>query len=170
MPVCLRSHFSDSYMCKASLLMILVCMFIHSAMRLAPPFLLPHSIAPLLRAYVSEISEARAVQLLRQHFAQRASEVLVPLNRYFTSLISSSSSPNPNPSLSTSSSKAAGSLPPFLPSAFFASLKQHGSPLPFRTRAKQKEFYERWLRSPAFAVWMRERDEEARNVLGGRRA
>lgn len=151
-----------------------ICIFIYSSMRLTPRFLLSCSDVPLcgfLHAYVSELPEARAVQLLRQHFAQRASEVLVPLNRYFTSLISSSSSPNPNPSFSTNNNpKTTASLPPFLPSAFFASLKQHGSPLPFRTRAKQKEFYERWLRSPAFAVWMRERDEEARNVLGGRRA
>ena len=120
--------------------------------------------------------EARAVQQLRLHFARRASEVLVPLNRYCTSLISSSSSTavssaaTSSRSLSLSSSKQDNthpppSLPSFHPSAFLASLKQHGSPLPFRSRTKQKEFYERWLKSPAFGVWMRERDEEFRMVL-----
>ncbi|KAF8311959.1 hypothetical protein DL93DRAFT_1352348 [Clavulina sp. PMI_390] len=185
-------------------------------------------------------AEAQAVHVLRKHFAQRSAELLVPLNRYFTSLISTTAganpatSPNPgtsnhpssssslssaaavilparlhslippssylspstSPSPSAASSRApsrattphppaAGSssitnnnnnasstaprhtLPPFSQTAFMASLKLHGSPLPFRTRAKQKEFYERWLRSAAFGVWMRERDEEARRALGG---
>ncbi|KAG8905904.1 hypothetical protein FRB99_007984 [Tulasnella sp. 403] len=46
-----------------------------------------------------------------------------------------------------------------------ASLKTHGSPLPFRSNSKQKEFYERWLRTPAFGVWLTERVEEVQAVL-----
>ncbi|KAG9103528.1 hypothetical protein FRC06_010104 [Ceratobasidium sp. 370] len=54
---------------------------------------------------------------------------------------------------------------PFNTKDFFASLKKHGAQLPFRSPAKQKEFYERWLKSPAFGAWISGRVDAAQNVL-----
>ncbi|KAF9509813.1 hypothetical protein BS47DRAFT_1396546 [Hydnum rufescens UP504] len=73
------------------------------------------------------------------------------LNRYFTSLIATSPS-------STATT-------PRVLTDFMASLKTYGSPLPFRSRSKQKEFYEQWLRTPAFGRWLAERDAETRLAL-----
>ena len=42
---------------------------------------------------------------------------------------------------------------------FFATLKSHGSPLPFKSNGKQREFYERWLKSPGFGVWLARQEE-----------
>ncbi|KAG8701112.1 hypothetical protein FRC09_005550 [Ceratobasidium sp. 395] len=54
---------------------------------------------------------------------------------------------------------------PFNTKEFFASLKKHGAQLPFRSPGKQKEFYERWLKSPAFGAWISGRVDAAQNVL-----
>ncbi|CAE6456451.1 unnamed protein product [Rhizoctonia solani] len=54
---------------------------------------------------------------------------------------------------------------PFNSKDFFASLKTHGAQLPFRSAAKQKEFYERWLKSPAFGAWISGRVDAAQSVL-----
>ena len=67
---------------------------------------------------------------LRRHFASRTTELLVPLNRYLTSLI-----PSPNPNLSIKAPRQR--LKAFNTADFLASLKTHGSPLPFRA-GKQK--------------------------------
>ena len=58
-------------------------------------------------------------------------------------------------------------LKPFHDAAFFASLKAHGSPLPFKSNAKQREFYERWLRTPAFGLWLARQEEVVQGVLQG---
>ena len=42
---------------------------------------------------------------------------------------------------------------------FFVTLKSHGSPLPFKSNSKQREFYERWLKSPGFGVWLAKQEE-----------
>ena len=72
--------------------------------------------------------------------------------------------PAPATTLPSANSSKYPSLKPFNQDHFFASLKAHGAPLPFRSSAKQKEFYERWLRSPAFGLWMA-RQEEAINAI-----
>ncbi|CAE6474746.1 unnamed protein product [Rhizoctonia solani] len=54
---------------------------------------------------------------------------------------------------------------PFNSKDFFASLKTHGAQLPFRSAAKQREFYERWLKSPAFGAWISGRVDAAQSVL-----
>ncbi|KIO21720.1 hypothetical protein M407DRAFT_217683 [Tulasnella calospora MUT 4182] len=95
-------------------------------------------------------AEIEACSLLRQHFTDRTTKLLVPLNRHFQSLI-------------PIDPKAP--LKPFTPSSFLASLKTHGSLLPFRSTSKQREFYERWLRTPAFGVWLTERVGEVQEVL-----
>lgn len=81
---------------------------------------------------------------LRRHFASRTTEFLVPLNRYLNTLI-------PSPS---SSMYPTQKMRRFNENDFFATLKSHGSPLPFKSNSKQREFYERWLKSPGFGVWL----------------
>lgn len=56
-------------------------------------------------------------------------------------------------------------LKPFSQHAFLSSLKTHGSPLPFRSKAKEREFYERWLRTPAFGMWLARQEEVVEKVL-----
>ncbi|TCD70207.1 hypothetical protein EIP91_004387 [Steccherinum ochraceum] len=58
-------------------------------------------------------------------------------------------------------------LKPFNTSAFLASLSSPNAvtTLPFKSSAKQKEFYERWLRSRAFGVWLGQQEEVVKRVL-----
>ena len=111
---------------------------------------------------VNILAELEASEALREHFASRTTAFLVPLQRYLNTLI-------PSPTESSQSISSVESLPcrpralkPFNRDQFFALLKVHGSPLPFRSSSKQREFYERWLRTPAFGLWMA-RQEEAIN-------
>ncbi|KAH9902816.1 DUF1630-domain-containing protein [Cubamyces lactineus] len=99
-------------------------------------------------------------EALRQHFTTRTTALLVPLQRYLQSLI-------PTPSESRSNLANTGRLKPFSDTAFFASLKTHGSPLPFKSKARQREFYERWLRTPAFGLWLARQEEVVQGVLKG---
>ncbi|KAI0768089.1 DUF1630-domain-containing protein [Trametes elegans] len=108
----------------------------------------------------SEQSQRQASEALRQHFTSRTTALLVPLQRYLQSLI-------PTPSESRSNLKVPGRLKPFSDAAFFASLKAHGSPLPFKSTGKQREFYERWLRTPAFGLWLARQEEVVQRVLQG---
>ncbi|KAF9532638.1 hypothetical protein CPB83DRAFT_784718 [Crepidotus variabilis] len=48
---------------------------------------------------------------------------------------------------------------------FFTSLKAHGSILPFKSTSKRTEFYERWLKSPAFGAWLAQQEQIVQNVL-----
>ncbi|EJD06824.1 DUF1630-domain-containing protein [Fomitiporia mediterranea MF3/22] len=105
--------------------------------------------------------DGRLSLLLRRHFTTRSVQFLVPLNRYLNTLI-------PSPATgSVGGAPPAQSLKPFNRDHFFASLKTHGSPLPFRSSAKQKEFYERWLRTPAFGLWMAKQEETINQFLRG---
>ena len=99
-----------------------------------------------------------ASEALRRHFTSRTTALLVPLQRYFQSLI-------PTPSESRSNLHAPARLKPFQEAAFLASLKAHGSPLPFKSSTKRREFYERWLRTPAHVRWLAKQDEAAQGVL-----
>jgi len=105
----------------------------------------------------------KASVLLRQHFHARTTAILVPLNRYFTSLIPTLvHSP-----LSTPSNPPSSRLPriaSFNRDKFFASLKTHGSPLPFRSAGKQQEFYQRWVNTNAFSAWLM-REEKIVNAI-----
>ena len=105
-------------------------------------------------------AERLGSEALRQHFTTRTTALLVPLQRYLQSLI-------PTPSESRSNLANAGRLKPFSDAAFFASLKTHGSPLPFKSKARQREFYERWLRTPAFGLWLARQEEVVQGVLKG---
>ena len=89
-------------------------------------------------------TEREPALALRRHFASRTTEFLVPLNRYLNTLI-------PAPA---SSMFPTQKMKRFNENDFFATLKSHGSPLPFKSNTKQREFYERWLKSPGFGVWL----------------
>ena len=103
-------------------------------------------------------AERAASEALRQHFSSRTNALLVPLQRYLQTLI-------PTPSESRTNLSTPPRLKPFHDAAFFASLKAHGSPLPFKSSAKQREFYERWLRTPAFGLWLARQEEVVQGVL-----
>ncbi|KAF9500004.1 hypothetical protein BDN71DRAFT_1257282 [Pleurotus eryngii] len=68
-------------------------------------------------------------------------------------------------SLGTSISAAAPRLKPFSRTAFFASLKDHGCLLPFRSAKQRIQFYERWLKCKAFGIWLAKQEEIVRFVL-----
>lgn len=55
-------------------------------------------------------------------------------------------------------------LKPFSTPAFLASLSAPGAaaPLPFKSSARRREFYARWVRSPAFALWLARQEEVVR--------
>ncbi|KAH7105578.1 hypothetical protein BKA62DRAFT_754732 [Auriculariales sp. MPI-PUGE-AT-0066] len=80
-------------------------------------------------------------------YINRTTAVLQPLNRYLTTLIS----------------PGGEQLGRFNDAQFFASLAAHGAALPFRSNAKRRAFYERFLKAPVFGAWLAE--AEAR-VLG----
>jgi len=105
----------------------------------------------LEQALLTSDSEAQRepALALRRHFASRTTEFLVPLNRYLNTLI-------PSPS---SSMYPTQKMKRFNENDFFATLKSHGSPLPFKSNSKQREFYERWLKSPGFGVWLAKQEE-----------
>ena len=92
---------------------------------------------------------------LRRHFSSRSAALLAPLNRYLNTLI-------PRPSEASADSR----LKSFNNANFFASLKTHGAVLPFRSGAKQREFYERWLRTPAFGIWLARQEDLVARTLG----
>ena len=97
---------------------------------------------------------------MRRHFSSRTAALLVPFNRYLNTLI-----PSPSEALHSSRSDRTPRLKPFNNVNFLASLKTHGTPLPFRSNSKQREFYERWLRTPAFGLWLARQEEVVERVL-----
>ena len=84
-------------------------------------------------------------------------------------------SPAPSNHLNTASSRLTVSVTPSTPAplrlkpfsevAFLASLKANGTPLPFKSTAKRKEFYERWLRTRSFGLWLASQEEVVNKVL-----
>ncbi|OAX39509.1 DUF1630-domain-containing protein [Rhizopogon vinicolor AM-OR11-026] len=94
---------------------------------------------------------------LRRHFCLRTNAMLVPLNRYLNTLI-------PSPTECTTVS-ACLRLKSFSSTDFFSSLKANGSPLPFKSAAKRREFYERWLKTPAFGLWLAHQEEVVQKTL-----
>ncbi|KAK0204479.1 hypothetical protein DFS33DRAFT_1320461 [Desarmillaria ectypa] len=99
---------------------------------------------------------------LRRHFYSRSNELLIPLTRYLNTLI-----PTPSEVAGRQRNSHLGPLrlKPFNTSAFFASLKIHGSTLPFRSTSKRKDFYERWLKTPSFGLWLAQQEQIVQGVL-----
>ncbi|KAK7005818.1 UDENN domain-containing protein [Favolaschia claudopus] len=84
------------------------------------------------------------------------------------------SSPTPAERASASSASLSSTaapeplrMKPFSAPAFLASLKTAGTTLPFRSTARRKEFYERWLRTPTFGVWLGLQEGIVHGVLEG---
>ncbi|KAF8879304.1 hypothetical protein CPB84DRAFT_1687970 [Gymnopilus junonius] len=91
---------------------------------------------------------------LRRHFCSRSTQLITPLARYLNTLI-------PSPSESNKALR----LKPFNSSNFLASLKAYKSVLPFKSTSKMVEFYQRWLKSPAFGTWLAQQEQIVQNVL-----
>ncbi|KZT20425.1 DUF1630-domain-containing protein [Neolentinus lepideus HHB14362 ss-1] len=96
---------------------------------------------------------------LRRHFGSRTNELLVPLHRYLNTLIPSLAAQS-SPSMYTQRK-----LKPFSTKDFLTSLKANGSPLPFRSASRRSEFYSRWLRTPAFGLWLAQQEEVVEEAL-----
>ncbi|KAN0093280.1 hypothetical protein V8E55_004064 [Tylopilus felleus] len=94
-------------------------------------------------------TEIQASLDMRRHFSARTNAMLQPLNRYLNTLM-------PSP-LERNAGQAR--LKPFSPSDFFVSLKKSPSALPFKSSSRQREFYNKWLRSPAFGLWLARQEE-----------
>ncbi|KAJ7747216.1 hypothetical protein B0H16DRAFT_1675642 [Mycena metata] len=84
--------------------------------------------------------------------------------------------PHPHTRLSAPLHRSPCVCAPLVPPAFLASLKSGsgaganangGAVLPFRSTARRKEFYERWLRTPAFGVWLGMQEGIVQGVLEG---
>ncbi|SCV73310.1 BQ2448_7236 [Microbotryum intermedium] len=116
--------------------------------------------------------------LIFKHLAALTESFIAPLNRYFASTSTSAAAGGANASQgstvpqgharslsSTISSmpSTSASFPTFTPSSFLASLKAHGTPLPFRAPTTStlsstiERFYSRFLTSPNFASWLHHR-------------
>lgn len=135
-----------------------------------------------LRAGVSRNERLHVSNLLRKHFAERANGLMVPLNRYLTSLIPTPNSspliPGQVPETRGTTTATSGRLlrapprsqrmAPFNATDMLASLQRYGSPVPFKSTAKRREFYERWLRTNAFSAWLMREEEIVMRVLAER--
>ncbi|KZP23729.1 hypothetical protein FIBSPDRAFT_1042594 [Athelia psychrophila] len=112
----------------------------------------------------SDALKTEASLNLRRHFCSRTATFLVPLNRYLNTLIPTVAQQSAHAS-STEVNKTLLRLKTFSTTDFFASLKAHGALLPFKSASKQKEFYERWLRTPAFGMWLGHQEELVHHSL-----
>jgi hypothetical protein len=110
----------------------------------------------------SQKDKIQASLVLSQHFSSRTADFLVPLNRYLHTLI-------PAPAKQGQTTHNNHRLKSFSQIDFFASLKAHGSPLPFKSAGKRIEFYERWLKSPAFGHWLAQQDRIVEQALSNRK-
>ncbi|KAF6759851.1 hypothetical protein DFP72DRAFT_806147 [Ephemerocybe angulata] len=114
---------------------------------------------------------------LRRHFCSRTTQFITPLARYLNTLIPNPTevrharartSPNGNGLNSAGIGGASSSslrLKPFSTAQFMESLKKYGSPLPFKSTGKRTEFYERWLKSPAFGAWLVQQENIVHSIL-----
>lgn len=114
---------------------------------------------PLLRK-LHEMAESgsddeAANAMLRRYFSDLTEMFLAPLNRYVSSLIPAEfdlSSPTQTPRIK-----------PFNSTAFLASLKANGTPLPIRSRnlptgaAVRQSLYTEFLQCPNFSLWLQDR-------------
>ncbi|ORX62074.1 DUF1630-domain-containing protein [Hesseltinella vesiculosa] len=96
--------------------------------------------------------------ILRRHFVDLTEKFLVPLNRYFRTLI-----PNVAPS-NVRQSSSPPQLRPFQTDQFMKSLKENGTPLLFKSTFKTrtaatdpaKELYSQFLKCGHFATWLQQ--------------
>ncbi|KAI8647391.1 hypothetical protein BD408DRAFT_335106 [Parasitella parasitica] len=104
--------------------------------------------------------------ILRRHFVDLTEKFLVPLNRYFSTLIPVNKSANGE----------ALRLRPFQTDQFMKSLKEHGPQLPFKSTFKTrtsttdptKELYSQFLKCGNFATWLQQRTIRAEAEMNGK--
>ncbi|PFH46772.1 hypothetical protein AMATHDRAFT_69093 [Amanita thiersii Skay4041] len=108
----------------------------------------------------SEQAQIEASLVLRRHFCSRTRDFITPLARYLHTLI-----PSPAEVISARTQPGDLRMKPFNSVHFMTSLKTHGSTLPFRSSSKRTEFYERWLKTPAFGLWLAQQEQIVHVVL-----
>ncbi|KAF1803796.1 hypothetical protein V8B55DRAFT_1508679 [Mucor lusitanicus] len=105
--------------------------------------------------------------ILRRHFVDLTEKFLVPLNRYFSTLIP----------VNISAAGEAPRLRPFQTDQFMKSLKEHGPQLPFKSTFKTrtsttdptKELYSQFLKCGNFATWLQQRTTRAEVEMNKKR-
>ncbi|CAO0792502.1 unnamed protein product [Mucor circinelloides] len=105
--------------------------------------------------------------ILRRHFVDLTEKFLVPLNRYFSTLIP----------VNISAAGEAPRLRPFQTDQFMKSLKEHGPQLPFKSTFKTrtsttdptKELYSQFLKCGNFATWLQQRTTRAEVEMSKKR-
>ncbi|KAI9267675.1 hypothetical protein EDC94DRAFT_514694 [Helicostylum pulchrum] len=101
--------------------------------------------------------------ILRRHFVDLTEKFLVPLNRYFSTLIP----------INISADGQVPRLRPFQTDQFMKSLKEHGPQLPFKSTFKTrtsttdptKELYSQFLKCGNFATWLQQRTMRAEEEM-----
>ncbi|KAG2195921.1 hypothetical protein INT47_002694 [Mucor saturninus] len=104
--------------------------------------------------------------ILRRHFVDLTEKFLVPLNRYFSTLIP----------INISADGQKPRLRPFQTDQFMKSLKEHGPQLPFKSTFKTrtsatdptKELYSQFLKCGNFATWLQQRTNRAEEEMNKR--
>ncbi|CAG8524328.1 1524_t:CDS:10 [Cetraspora pellucida] len=112
------------------------------------------------KAILKRLAEAVA----RGYPPDLTEKFLVPLNRYFSTLIPFH--------ITLSSSQEPPQLKPFKTNSFLKSLQEHGPQIPFKskkfpsnTTETYLNFYAQFLKCGNFATWLRQRTIEAQNEL-----
>lgn len=101
------------------------------------------------------VTDESANEALRRYFTDLTERFLAPLNRYVSSLIPAD--------FSLSSPSETPKIKPFNTTAFLASLKSHGTPLPIRSRnlptgsAVRQSLYLDFIQCPNFSTWLHAR-------------
>ncbi|WVW86151.1 hypothetical protein I302_108192 [Kwoniella bestiolae CBS 10118] len=119
------------------------------------------------------LDDSEGNEALRTHFQQLTERFLVPLNRYFQTLVPTlSSTPNipvsgpntPSPLSSAPAQHTAGVIKPFSLPNFLTHLRNHGpNPLLFKTKGLstksrvENDFYASFCMSSSFAKWLENR-------------
>ncbi|KAK2460152.1 hypothetical protein APHAL10511_007831 [Amanita phalloides] len=107
----------------------------------------------------NEQAQLDASLTLRRHFCLRTRDFLAPLSRYLHTLI-------PSPAELTNARDTENMrMKPFNSEHFLASLKANGSTLPFKSSRQRTQFYERWLKAPAFGLWLGQQEQIVHMVL-----
>ncbi|WRT70225.1 uncharacterized protein IL334_007220 [Kwoniella shivajii] len=127
-----------------------------------------------------KLDDPEGNEALKTHFQQLTERFLVPLNRYFQTLVPTLSTPSPSVSPSTlpaststststsisaaSTSHTAGAIRPFSLPNFLSHLRNHGpNPLLFKTKGLsmksrvENDFYASFCMSSTFARWLEAR-------------
>ena len=113
---------------------------------------------------IADRTDVEANEALRTHFQQLTEKFLVPLNRYFQTLIPYPASSNVT--TTSQSSSYTSSIKPFSLPAFLTHLRSTGpNPLAFKTKGLtmksrvENDFYASFGMSPTFAGWLSGRIE-----------